>query len=94
MILLVPSLIAAFLGTLFMTLSQEIEIRINERPISHTPAMAAFKVLHLNFDSLGEREKNIASYVVHFVYGTLWGFPIALLFYIGITTFEKFTRVR
>ena len=88
-ILIIPSLIAAFFGTIAMTLSQEIEMRINNRPISHSPAIAAFKVLHLNFDALSARLKNIASYVVHFSYGTLWGFPIALFFLFGVTTFWK-----
>ena len=89
MILLIPSFIAAFLGTIFMTLSQEIEIRINQRPISHIPAIAVFKLLHLNFDVLSVRGKNIFSYVVHFAYGTFWGFPLAVFFFFGVTTFGK-----
>ena len=78
--LLITSFIAAFLGTLVMTVSQEIEIRINKRPISYTPALAVFKILHINFHILSQRAEIFWSYAVHFLYGTFWGFPLAFFY--------------
>lgn len=85
--LFILSFIAAFGGTVLMTLSQEIEIRLNKRPISHTPAIAVFKILHLDFERLSERMKGVASYVVHFGYGTVWGFPLAILYLLNVVDF-------
>ena len=85
--LLILSFVAAFGGTLTMTLSQEIEMRINRRPVSFTPALAVFKILRLNFDVLSSRMKTFWSYTVHFVYGTFLGFPLALLYFFNVTNF-------
>ena len=86
-ILFVFSFIAAFFGTVVMTVGQEIELRINKRPISHTPALAVFKILRLDFERLSEKMKIILSYLVHFGYGTFFGFPLALLYLFGVTGF-------
>ena len=82
--LLLLSFAAAFFGTVAMTVSQEIEIRINKRPISYTPALAVFRILHLDFDRLSTRMKGVASYAVHFAYGTVWGFPLAFMNFASI----------
>ena len=81
------SLVAGFLGTVVMTVGQEIQIRIAKRPISYTPALAFFKIFRLDFDALNSRAKGVASYAVHFVYGTVWGFPLAILYLVGFTDF-------
>ena len=81
------SFIAGFLGTVVMTVGQEIQIRITKRPISYTPALAFFKIFRLDFDALSSRAKGVASYAVHFVYGTVWGFPLAILYLTGFTDF-------
>lgn len=81
------SLAAGFLGTVVMTIGQEIQIRVTKRPISYTPAIAFFKIFRLDFDALSSRVKGVASYAVHFVYGTAWGFPLALLYLAGFTDF-------
>ena len=81
------SFIAGFLGTVVMTVGQEIQIRITKRPISYTPAIAFFKVFRLDFDALGNRAKGVASYAVHFAYGTFWGFPLALFYLAGFIDF-------
>jgi len=86
-VLFIASFIAGFLGTVVMTVGQEIQIRITKRPISYTPAIAFFKIFRLDFDTLSSRVKGIASYAVHFVYGTVWGFPLALLYFFGFTEF-------
>jgi len=85
--LFIISFIAGFLGTVVMTAGQEIQIRITKRPISYTPAIAFFKIFRLDFDALGNRAKGVASYAVHFAYGTAWGFPLALLYLAGFTDF-------
>lgn len=85
LVLFVFSFIAAFFGTVAMTVSQEIEIRLNRRPISYTPAIAVFNLLGLDFDRLEERLKGIASYAVHFAYGTVWGFPLVFFVIFDVT---------
>jgi len=82
------SFLAAFIGTLAMTLGQEIELRVNKRPISHTPAIAVFKILRLNFERLGGRMKLLIGYLVHFGYGTFLGFPLALFYLFDFVIFN------
>lgn len=86
-VLLTKSFIAAFFGTVAMTAGQEIELRINKRPISHTPALAVFNLLHLDFERLSEWDKTFMSYLVHFGYGTFLGFPLVLFYFFGVTGF-------
>lgn len=85
------SFIAAFLGTVAMTVGQEIELRFNKRPISYTPAIAVFNILHLDFERLTERTKAFMSYFVHFGYGTFLGFPLALFYLFGVIGFWTVT---
>jgi len=84
LILLVMSFTAAFFGTMFMTVSQEIEIRLRRRSISHSPAVAVFKILHLDFNVLSKHAKVFWSYATHFAYGTFWGWPLALFVFFNI----------
>jgi hypothetical protein len=82
--LFIASFAAGFIGSLFMTVSQEIDLRfINKRPISFSPVLALFKIFKLDFEVLSKKEKIIASYVVHFIYGTVWGFPLAIFYFFG-----------
>ena len=83
----VVSFFSALLGTLVMTAGQEIEMSITGRPVSHTPAKAAFKILKLNYSKLDAQMKDIASYVVHFVYGAFWGFPLAIFYFLDFTKY-------
>lgn len=85
--ILIFSFFAGFLGTIVMTFGQEIEIRINKRPISYSPAIAVFKILHLDFDALSLKTKVVLSYLVHFAYGTFWGFPLTVFYFLEITNF-------
>ena len=85
--LFITSFVAGFLGTVVMTVGQEIQIRITKRPISYTPAIAFFKIFRLEFDALSSQAKGVASYAVHFVYGTVWGFPLAFFYLFGFTDF-------
>ena len=89
--LLALSFLAAFLGTIVMSVGQEIELRINKRPVSYTPAIAVFNLLRLDFERLSKRIKAFVSYLVHFGYGTFWGFPLALLYLFGVTGFWTVT---
>jgi len=76
---------AAFLGTVAMTISQEIEIYVNKRPISYSPAIAVFKILRLNFDNVSLKMKGVYSYLVHFIYGTFFGFLLPILLLLNVT---------
>ena len=84
--LLITSIVAGFIGTVFMTMSQEIELRyINKRPISFSPALAVFKIFRFNFEELSYKARVVITYLVHFCYGTFWGFPLALFYFYGYT---------
>lgn len=81
------SFFSALLGTMIMTAGHEIEMSISRRPISHTPAVAVFKILKLDFSKLNVQMKDIASYTVHFAYGTFWGFPLAIFYFLDFTAY-------
>lgn len=86
-LLIFKGFLAAFLGTAVMTVGQEIEIRMSRRSISHVPAVAICKIFKFNFDKLSKIEKTIASYTVHFAYGTAFGLLLTLLYLIGFRSF-------
>ncbi|MCH7529750.1 hypothetical protein IIB50_01395 [Patescibacteria group bacterium] len=88
LILIFKGFLAALLGTIVMTVGQEIEMRMSGRSISHTPAIAVFKILKFNFNKLSKLEKGIASYTAHFAYGTAFGLVIAILYLIGFKSFS------
>ena len=63
-------LIAGFAGTIAITLSQMLEMKIRGRKASTVPADAATKVLDIQPK---EGKKNHFSNQVHWIYGTTWG---------------------
>lgn len=64
-------LIAGFIGTIAITGSQMIEMKLTGRSHSDEPAEAADKVLGV--EPKGEEGKERFSNAVHFGYGTVWG---------------------
>jgi MYXO-CTERM domain-containing protein len=64
-------LVAGFAGTVAITASQAIEMRLRRREPSDTPAKAAEKVLHIHPDD--EQAEAVLNNGVHFAYGTTWG---------------------
>ncbi len=75
-------LIAGLAGTAAITISQWIEMQLNQREPSFAPADAACKALGIEASQRDQREK--LSREVHWTYGTLWGVPRALLSMAGI----------
>ena len=61
-------LLAGAAGTLAMTAAQMVEMRLQDRESSSTPAAAAEKVLKVRFVDESARER--ATQIVHFGYGT------------------------
>lgn len=76
-------LIAGFAGTIAITISQMIEMKITKRQQSNTPVEAAGKVI--GFEPKAEEEKEKLSNKVHFAYGTVWGEGRALFSALGLT---------
>ena len=64
-------LFAGLAGTLAITASQTIEMKLRHRAPSDSPAEAAGKVLGVQPRS--DTEKKKFSQIVHFGYGTAWG---------------------
>jgi hypothetical protein len=77
-------LIAGLAGTLAMTGSQMIEMKITKRKPSTAPADAVKKVLHIIPEP---GSKKTFSNEVHYVYGTSWGVVRGLLSLAGLTGF-------
>jgi hypothetical protein len=75
-------LVAGFIGTLAITLSQMIEMKITKRAPSSTPVEAAGKVI--GFEPKGEEQKEKLTNMVHFSYGTTWGEVRALISSLGL----------
>ena len=75
-------LFAGFAGTLAITTSQKIEMKIRGRAPSDSPAEAAGKVLGVQ--PSGEEEKKRFSQIVHFGYGTAWGAVRGILAAAGV----------
>lgn len=75
-------LFAGFAGTLAITTSQTIEMKIRGRAPSDSPAEAAGKVLGVQ--PSGEEEKKRFSQIVHFGYGTAWGAVRGILAAAGV----------
>jgi hypothetical protein len=70
-------LIAGFAGTVAMTISSTIEMKLRRRPPSSAPADAAGKVLGVRpRDDAGKRRFATA---VHYAYGSGWGLARAAL---------------
>lgn len=77
-------LIAGLAGTIAITISQMIEMRITKRKASNSPAKAVKKALHIEATP-GNNED--FSNEVHWVYGTSWGVMRGLLSIAGIRGF-------
>jgi len=82
--LIIYALIAGFLGTAIMTITQLIEIFITKRKSSNSPALAFSKILGIDFDKLSEKSKTIFTYVLHFSYGTGLALVVYVLYLIGL----------
>lgn len=70
-------LIAGVVGTAAISLSQMIEMKINNRKPSTVPADAASKVLDVKPST--EEDKQKFSQEVHWTYGTSWGIVRGLI---------------
>ena len=64
-------ILAGLAGTLAITASQMIEMKMTHRKSSDTPAKAAEKVL--NVEATDKEHKDQFVQQVHFTYGTAWG---------------------
>jgi hypothetical protein len=78
-------ILAGLAGTAAITLSQMIEMKINDRKPSTAPADAASKVLDVK--PATEQDKEKFSQEVHWAYGTTWGLARAV---IGLTGLKGF----
>jgi hypothetical protein len=81
-------LIAGLAGTVAITISQMIEMKITKRKPSDAPAKAVEKTLHIE-GTPGNKEE--FSNEVHWVYGTSWGVMRGLLSMAGIRGFAATT---
>jgi len=76
------SLVAGLAGTVAITISQMIEMKITERPPSTTPAKAVEKTLEVA-PARQSNEKEF-SQKIHWVYGISWGAARGILGLLGI----------
>jgi hypothetical protein len=70
-------LLAGLAGTVAMTISSTIEMKLRRRPASDAPAKAAGKVLGVQ--ARNERGNRRFGNAVHFGYGTSWGLARAAI---------------
>jgi hypothetical protein len=77
-------LVAGAIGTAAMTVSSTLEQKLRGREASTAPADAAAKVLGIE-GFCDEAAKSRFSNVVHWVYGSTWGVPRALLDAAGLS---------
>jgi hypothetical protein len=75
-------LIAGAVGTAALTLFQMIEMKATNRDESTAPADAVGKVMEIQPRNEGGRRR--LNQVTHFLYGTAWGVPRALLAALGL----------
>lgn len=75
-------LMAGLAGTVAITLSQTIEMKLTKRPPSTTPIDAVSKVLDV--EATSEANKQKASQEVHWTYGTGWGIARGLIALAGM----------
>jgi hypothetical protein len=75
-------LLAGLAGTVMMTVSSTLEMKLRHRKASSAPAAAAGKVLGVA--PRNPRGRQRFSTVVHFGYGTAWGFARAALGLAGV----------
>lgn len=77
-------LIAGVAGTIAITISQMIEMKITGRKPSTAPAKAVKKTLHIQ---AVKGNSETFSTEVHYAYGTTWGIARGLLSLVGLTGF-------
>lgn len=70
-------IIAGLAGTAAMSISQMIEMKINKRKPSSTPANAVEKVLHVAPADEAHKQQFVKQ--IHWTYGTIWGLARGLL---------------
>jgi len=75
-------LMAGAAGTLAITLSQMIEMKITKRKPSSEPADAAQKVLEVKPET--EEDKQQFSQQIHWAYGTSWGVTRGIIGLLGL----------
>lgn len=75
-------LMAGFAGTVAITVSQLIEMKITHRRPSTAPAKAVEKTLHVG--PVGGNTEKQFSQEVHWTYGTLWGVVRGLISLTGL----------
>ena len=82
--IILTAFVAGFLGTVCMTISQLIEIRITKRAASFTPAIIISRIFRIPFAALPEQAKMRLNWAVHVGYGTLLGLTVPILLLIGV----------
>lgn len=75
-------ILAGLAGTAAITVSQMIEMKINDREPSAAPAEAASKVLDV--EAVNEEKKMKFAQEVHWSYGTSWGLGRSMLGLAGV----------
>lgn len=81
--IIIISLISGFIGTVIMTLSQIIEMKIRDRKASFTPVIGFSKVFGINFEKLSQKNKIHLNNAVHWGYGTVWGLFMVIFYLTG-----------
>ena len=76
-------LLAGFVGTAAITVSQLIEMKITGRQGSDAPAKAVEKTLPVKAPD-DEDERMLMGQLVHWDYGTSWGIPLGLMREAGV----------
>ena len=75
-------IVAGLIGTVAMTISQMIEMKIDKREPSDTPLKAVSKTLGVKPSS--EEQKATVSSEIHYTYGTAWGIARGLISLTGL----------
>lgn len=75
-------IVAGLIGTAVMTIAQMIEQQLEDHDASYTPYKVAKKVFGVKAED--EDAKENINNLMHFVYGTAWGIPRALMAEFGM----------
>ncbi|UFH51922.1 hypothetical protein [Spirosoma sp. KNUC1025] len=75
-------ILSGLAGTVAITLSQLIEMRLTKRRPSTTPVDAVTKVLDVK--AIKKDKKEEVSQKIHWTYGTIWGVPRGLVTLTGL----------
>lgn len=74
--------ISGLAGTMAITISQMIEMKLTKREPSLTPVKAVSKVLDIKPSKKVSKQK--VSQEIHWTYGTLWGIPRGIMAMVGL----------